>query len=54
MRDRKQLMNMGTKKQYFIPEIEVMLMNTAYVMKTSEDSDDPTPPGAPERREPAF
>ena len=36
---------MEAKKTYFIPRMELMLLNTADVMKAADPSDTPTPPG---------
>lgn len=49
---------MEQKKKYFTPEVDIMLLKTADVMKTSEPSDIPPAPGAsssaPAQRTPAF
>ena len=49
---------MEQKKLYITPDVEIMLLYTADVMKVSEPSDTPVPPGtsssAPERRTEVF
>ena len=46
---------MEMKKIYITPEVEIMRMNTADVMKASSESDKPVVPGpAPARRTDVF
>ena len=47
-------MMMEMKKIYITPEVEIMRMNTADVMKASSESDKPVVPGAPARRTDVF
>lgn len=42
---------MEMKKIYIAPEMVVMLLDTEELMRASQPSDTPTPPGAPVRRE---
>ena len=45
---------MAMRKRYFIPKTEVMFMQTADVMHTSQPSDTPSVPGAPSRKVPVL
>jgi len=47
-------MMMDKKKIYITPEVEIMRMNTADVMKASPESDKPLVPGAHARRTDVF
>ncbi len=42
---------MEMKKIYLTPEVVVMLLDTEELMRASQPSETPTPPGAPVRRE---
>lgn len=42
---------MEMKKIYIAPEMVVMLLDTEELMRASQPSETPTPPGAPVRRE---
>lgn len=42
---------MEMKKIYLTPEVAVMLLDTEELMRASQPSETPTPPGAPVRRE---
>ncbi len=45
---------MDMKKQYIIPSVEVMSVNTVLMSKTGEASVLPGPGGAPAKREEPF
>jgi hypothetical protein len=42
---------MEMKKIYLTPEVVVMLLDTEELMRASQPSETPTPPGAPFRRD---
>lgn len=45
---------MEMKKIYIAPEMVVMLLDTEELMRASQPSETPTPPGAPARRTDVF
>lgn len=42
------------KKHYIFPVVSINYLDTAQLMKASQPSEEPTPPGAPARRTKVF